>query len=73
MTAQCPTCRGRGKVPAVKVCARPDCGREFAWQDDGRERDHPRTDAVYCSKSCRDAVAQRARRERVSASLVDIH
>ena len=73
MTAQCSACHGRGTVPAAKTCALPDCRREFVWQDDGRGRKHPRTDAAYCSKSCRDVAAQRARRERVSASLAAMH
>ena len=72
MTAQCPTCKGRGELPDAKTCALAGCGREFQWQDDARGREHPRRDAAYCSKSCRDVAAQRARRDRISASLVDI-
>lgn len=64
MTAQCPTCHGRGTLPDAKVCALPGCGREFVWQDDARGREHPREDAVYCSASCRHAAAMRAYRRR---------
>ncbi len=67
MSEQCPNCHGRGVLPDAKVCALPGCGREFVWQDDGRGRTRPRTDALYCSRSCRDVAAQRAHRERVSA------
>ncbi|WP_157253187.1 hypothetical protein [Nonomuraea typhae] len=73
MSEQCPTCHGRGELPDEKTCALPSCGRQFRWQDDGRSRVHPRTDAAYCSKSCRDVAAQRARRSRVSASSLAMH
>ncbi len=69
MSAQCPTCRGRGTIPDEKLCALDDCGRSFVWQDDGRGREHPRTDALYCSTSCQNVAAKRAQRERVRSSL----
>lgn len=67
MTAQCPTCKGRGELPEAKVCALDDCGREFVWQDDGRGRGRPRADAIYCSRSCKHAAAMRAYRTRQAA------
>ncbi len=67
MSAQCLACHGRGVVPDAKVCALPGCGREFVWQDDGRGRERPRQDAVYCSASCRKVAAQRAYRRRRAA------
>lgn len=68
MSESCPTCLGRGTLPDAKVCALPDCGREFRWQDDGRGRAHPREDATYCSTSCRRVAAQRAHRSRHQAA-----
>jgi len=59
----------------VKVCALVDCGREFRWQDDGRGREHPREDSIYCSTSCQNVAAKRAHRQRtkdVRSSLATI-
>jgi hypothetical protein len=64
VSAQCPTCRGRGTIPDEKTCALGDCGRTFVWQDDGRGRGRPRADAEYCSASCAHTAAQRAYRAR---------
>jgi hypothetical protein len=64
MTAECPTCQGRGVLPDPKVCALDGCGKEFRWQDDSRGRGRPRTDAIYCSAACRHVAAQRAYRFR---------
>jgi hypothetical protein len=64
VTAQCPTCKGRGILPDARACALPDCGREFVWQDDGQGRARPRADAIYCSDSCQNVAAQRAYRSR---------
>lgn len=64
MSAQCPTCRGRGSIPDAKLCALEGCGREFTWQDEGRGRERPREDAIYCSRSCRLVAAKREQRAR---------
>jgi hypothetical protein len=42
-------------MPPARVCARPDCGKEFRFR---------RADAVYCTERCARIMAQRELRAR---------
>lgn len=57
---RCPTCYG--PVPALKTCASETCDVEFYRSEGGR------ADAIYHSRACAKAQAQRAFRRRAKAA-----
>jgi hypothetical protein len=64
----CPTCRGRGFLPPLKVCANEKCGREFRWQEGRAKQGQYRTKGVrFCSLQCAAAQVQREYRRRRKA------
>lgn len=60
---RCPEC-GAPDPPPVKTCASETCDRAFRRSEGGR------ADAIYCSRRCAKAQAQRQFRRRAKIKEV---
>jgi hypothetical protein len=58
---RCPEC-GAPNPPPVKTCASETCDRQYRRSQGGR------ADAIYCSRLCAQAQAQRQYRRRAKTA-----